>query len=112
MQPKLATLTALAIATALAVATPTRRAGTTSGDCTTGPVQCCDSSATAGSSAAAELLRLLGIQVQDTDVLVGLTCSPITVIGAGKGTCPAEPFCCSDNSHGGLIAIGCTPVAL
>lgn len=52
-------------------------------DCNTGPIQCCDSVQSAGSADASKLLGLLGVVVQDLNVLVGITCSPITVIGAG-----------------------------
>ncbi|KAF8915319.1 fungal hydrophobin-domain-containing protein [Mucidula mucida] len=109
MQFKLATLT-LALAT-LAAATPTRRTGEPAGDCTTGPIQCCTSTSTSADPVTAALLGLLGI-VLPADVLVGLTCSPITVIGVGGGECSASPVCCSDNSNGGLISIGCVPVSL
>ena len=45
------------------------------------------------------LLGLLGIVVQGVDVLVGINCSPITVIGVGSGgSCSANVVCCQDNS--------------
>ena len=54
----------------------------------------------AGNSGAAGILSLLGIVVQDLDVVVGLTCSPVTVIGVGSGgSCSANAVCCEDNSH-------------
>ncbi|KAL1947076.1 hypothetical protein VTO73DRAFT_14037 [Trametes versicolor] len=94
----------------LAVATPLEARQST---CSTGPIQCCDSTETAGSAAGAALLGLLGIVVQDLNVLLGVTCSPITVIGVGAGgSCSAEAVCCDDNSHGGLVSIGCVPVTL
>ncbi|KAE9407600.1 hydrophobin 2 [Gymnopus androsaceus JB14] len=109
MQFKLAFVSA-ALAT-LAVATPTLR-GEPASSCSTGPVQCCNTVEPASSSAAAGLLGLLGIVLQDLTVDVGLTCSPITVIGAAGGSCSAQAVCCQDNSHGGLISIGCVPVTL
>ncbi|KAJ4466324.1 hydrophobin 2 [Lentinula aciculospora] len=106
MQFKLAFVSA-ALAT-LAVATPaTRQTG-----CTTGTLQCCGTVESASSPGATELLGLLGIVLQDLDVLVGLTCSPITVIGLGGSSCSATTVCCDDNSQGGLISIGCLPVTL
>ncbi|KAI0355201.1 fungal hydrophobin [Trametes cingulata] len=79
--------------------------------CDTAPIQCCASTTTAGSPAASKILGLLGVVVQDLDVLVGLGCSPISVVGVGAGnSCSGETVCCADNSHG-LISIGCVPVS-
>ncbi|KAJ3996825.1 hydrophobin 2 [Lentinula boryana] len=104
MQFKFAFVSA-ALAT-LAVATPAPR-----DTCSTGPVQCCQTVEPASSSGVASLLGLLGIVLQDLTVDVGLTCSPITVIGTSS-SCSAQAVCCEDNSHGGLISIGCLPVTL
>ncbi|EJD01687.1 fungal hydrophobin [Fomitiporia mediterranea MF3/22] len=92
--------------TVTATATTTEPAS----QCNTGPIQCCNTVTTAGDSAAAGILGLLGIVVQDLDILVGLTCTPITIIGTGGASCNAHPVCCEDNSHGDLISIGCVPV--
>ncbi|KAI0719189.1 fungal hydrophobin-domain-containing protein [Cerioporus squamosus] len=78
--------------------------------CSTGPVQCCNSLQKADDPVVALLLGLLGI-VLGPDVEVGLTCSPISVIGIGSSSCSAQTVCCEDNSHGGLISIGCIPSA-
>ncbi|KAJ3996826.1 hydrophobin 2 [Lentinula boryana] len=104
MQFKFAFVSA-ALAT-LAVATPAPR-----DTCSTGPIQCCQTVEPASSSGAAGILSLLGIVLQDLTVDVGLTCSPITVIGTSS-SCSAQAVCCEDNSHGGLISIGCAPVTL
>ncbi|KDQ62743.1 hypothetical protein JAAARDRAFT_88337, partial [Jaapia argillacea MUCL 33604] len=95
----------------LAVATPTPNEPASS--CTTGPIQCCNTVESASSPAAAGILKSIGVVVQDVNALVGLTCSPITAVGVGSGSsCSASPVCCTDNSHGGLISIGCVPVTL
>ncbi|KIP11529.1 hydrophobin [Phlebiopsis gigantea 11061_1 CR5-6] len=81
--------------------------------CTTGPIQCCQSMQSASAPQASLLLGLLNIVVQGVDVLVGLTCSPITVVGVGSGnSCSANTVCCENNSVGSLISIGCVPVIL
>ncbi|KAI0777706.1 fungal hydrophobin [Trametes elegans] len=96
----------------LAAATPLAPRGG-DGSCSTGSIQCCNSVEKAGSAAGAALLGLLGIVVQDVNVLLGVNCSPITVIGVGEGgSCSAQTVCCQDNSHGGLVSIGCLPVSL
>ncbi|KAF5386275.1 hypothetical protein D9757_008593 [Collybiopsis confluens] len=100
---KLAFISA-ALAT-LVVATPTPRDDELASSCTTGSLQCCNSVFLASNPTVVGLLGLLGIEIQDLDLLVGLTCSPIT---AGSN-CNGEPVCCEDNSHGSLIAIDCVP---
>ncbi|KAK7464756.1 hypothetical protein VKT23_005963 [Stygiomarasmius scandens] len=104
-------LASLAAIATLAVATPTRRNEPAS-SCSTGPIQCCNTVTDAGDPAAAKVLGLLGIVIQDVTAVVGLTCTPISVIGVGGNSCSANPVCCADNSHGGLISIGCVPVDL
>ncbi|OJT01980.1 Fruiting body protein SC3 [Trametes pubescens] len=96
----------------LAAATPLEVRNTPA-SCSTGAIQCCESTEKASSPSAAKVLGLLGVVVQDVDVIVGLTCSPITVVGVGSGSsCNANTVCCEDNSHGGLVSIGCVPVTL
>ena len=51
------------------------------------------------SSAATALLGLLGIVLQDTNLLIGMDCSPITVVGVGSGNaCSANVVCCENNT--------------
>ncbi|KAF9005092.1 fungal hydrophobin-domain-containing protein [Cyathus striatus] len=78
--------------------------------CNTGSIQCCDSVQSASSSAVSSLLGLLGVVIQDLTVLVGITCSPLSIVGIGGNSCTAQPVCCENNSFNGLIAIGCTPI--
>ncbi|EEB89374.1 hypothetical protein MPER_12537 [Moniliophthora perniciosa FA553] len=65
-----------------------------SGSCNTGPVQCCNSVQAANSPAAAGLIGLLGVVVQD--VTAQMHCS--------------QTVCCENNSFNGIIAVGCTPI--
>ncbi|KAF9481861.1 hydrophobin-251 [Pholiota conissans] len=108
MQLKLS-FTALALVS-LAAANPTRRNGSPSNQCNTGSLQCCNSVQTASSPAAASLLASLGVVIQDVTALVGITCSPITVIGVSGTSCSAQPVCCTNDSFNGVIALGCTPI--
>ncbi|KAJ3476692.1 hypothetical protein NLI96_g10990 [Meripilus lineatus] len=95
--------------TVTATATPTG----SSGNCNTGPMQCCNSVQAANSGGPlALILGLLGIVVSPVNALVGLNCSPISVIGVGGSGCSATPVCCQNNNVGGLISIGCIPIIL
>ncbi|KAF9007109.1 fungal hydrophobin-domain-containing protein [Cyathus striatus] len=108
MQIKSAVFTTLALATfAAATGTPIPAS-----QCTTGNLQCCNSTGTAKNSAISTLLGLLGIVISDITALVGVTCSPISVIGVGGNSCTAQPVCCTNNSFNGVVALGCTPVNL
>ncbi|RPD65519.1 fungal hydrophobin [Lentinus tigrinus ALCF2SS1-7] len=81
--------------------------------CSTGSIQCCQSTEKANSAAGSAFLGLLGIVLKDTNVLIGLDCSPITVVGVGSGnSCSASTVCCENNNVGGLISVGCVPVSL
>ncbi|KAJ3491685.1 hypothetical protein NLI96_g533 [Meripilus lineatus] len=87
-------------------------AAATDGNCSTGPIQCCSQTQTAGAGGPiTSLLNLLNIVVP-ADVLVGLDCSPINVIGVGQSQCSASPVCCQNNNVGGLLSVGCVPVQL
>lgn len=70
---------ALALGATLAAAT-----GSPSNQCNTGSTLCCQSSGQATDPTISKLLGLLGVVVQDVTTLVGVTCSPITVVGAGS----------------------------
>ncbi|OCH93160.1 fungal hydrophobin [Obba rivulosa] len=86
---------------------------TAASQCSTGDLQCCEQVESADSLAGSLLLGLLGIILKDVTLLIGATCSPITVIGiGGSSACSSNVVCCSDNAVGGLISIGCVPVIL
>ncbi|KAJ7887195.1 fungal hydrophobin [Mycena leptocephala] len=61
------------------------------------------------STAASGVAALLGLDLTGLDVPVGLSCSPITVVGNNCGSttvnCDAP-----DEQWGGLIAINCIPI--
>ncbi|TFY64146.1 hypothetical protein EVG20_g6047 [Dentipellis fragilis] len=100
-----------AITTTVTVTAPATTSTAPASQCNTGPVQCCNSVQSASSSSASDLLGLLGIVLQDVNALVGIDCTPISVIGAGSGAhCNAEPVCCENNNFNGLISLGCSPV--
>ncbi|KJA22758.1 hypothetical protein HYPSUDRAFT_40550 [Hypholoma sublateritium FD-334 SS-4] len=99
----------------LAAATAVPRNDPTSGpsnQCNTGSLQCCQStqSASSPSTLLSIIFGLLGVVVDGLTGQVGVTCSPITVVGVSGTSCTAQPVCCTNNSFNGLIALGCTPI--
>ncbi|KAF9478132.1 fungal hydrophobin, partial [Pholiota conissans] len=80
--------------------------------CNTGSIQCCSSVQSSSVTGLSELAGLLGIALPDLTALVGLTCSPLNVLGIGGTSCSAQPACCTGNTFGGLITLGCTPLNL
>jgi len=99
----------------LAVAAPNGAKGTTEQgqQCQTGPQLCCQDIQPSDSPQSKGLLGLLGI-VLDAVIPIGVTCSPITVIGAAGGSnCATQPVCCDQSDFGGLgglLNLGCTPI--
>ncbi|KAJ7827439.1 fungal hydrophobin [Mycena leptocephala] len=71
--------------------------------------QCCNSVVSSSSTAASAVAALLGLDLTGLDVPVGLSCSPITVVGNNCGSttvnCDAP-----EDQWGGLIAINCIPI--
>ncbi|KAF9047206.1 fungal hydrophobin [Hymenopellis radicata] len=110
MQFKFVTLTTLALAT-FAAATPAP-APRQDAQCSTGTLQCCNTTTTATDPLVSVILSLLGIVLPDLTAIIGINCSPLSVVGVGGSECSANPVCCEDSSVGGLISIGCVPVSL
>ncbi|KAJ7659025.1 fungal hydrophobin [Mycena polygramma] len=73
--------------------------------------QCCQSVVDSSSTAAGKVLGLLGIDLGEITIPVGLDCSPITVLGNDCGgittRCDAPEI-----EWAGLIAINCIPITL
>ena len=74
----------LSTLTILAAATPTP-GGEPASSCTTGALQCCSTVGSSTDPTIANELAAIGVILQGVDILVGLTCSAITVIGVGTG---------------------------
>ncbi|KIP01791.1 putative hydrophin-like protein [Phlebiopsis gigantea 11061_1 CR5-6] len=70
---------------------------------------CCNSVAASSSKEGASILDTLPIDVGSLTGLVGLTCSPITVIGVASGdACSGTTVNCNT----GGVGLGCIPVVL
>ncbi|KAJ7732945.1 hydrophobin [Mycena maculata] len=73
--------------------------------------QCCASVVPASNNAASLVAAVLGLDLSGLLVDVGLSCSPITVLGNNCGgttvTCDAP-----EEEWGSLIAINCIPITL
>ncbi|KAJ8089692.1 hypothetical protein PM082_014955 [Marasmius tenuissimus] len=83
----------------LAAVTPTHHTKPVS-EYNTSDLQCCETTGTVEDPSIAAVLAAIGVDVLDLNVLIGLTCFPITAIGGGNGACSADPVCCEHNSHG------------
>ncbi|KAJ7364707.1 fungal hydrophobin, partial [Mycena albidolilacea] len=105
MFPKLS-LAVTAVLATLAVASPTSRTDSCPPASTT---QCCKSVQQSNTLGMTTLLGLLGVVV-DAVVPIGLSCSPITVVGNNCGS--TQVTCNSPQSQTGLIVIGCIPITL
>ncbi|KAJ6540240.1 hypothetical protein B0H10DRAFT_2229736 [Mycena sp. CBHHK59/15] len=94
----------------LAAATPARRTTTPPVTTPTSP-QCCSSVVPSSSSAASVVAALLGLDVSSLNVPIGLSCSPITVVG---NNCGSTTVVCDapKQEWSGLIAINCIPITL
>ncbi|KAJ6546245.1 fungal hydrophobin [Mycena vulgaris] len=73
--------------------------------------QCCSSVVDSSSTAVGKVLGLLGIDLGDITIPVGLDCSPITIIGNNCGGITTR---CDvpEIEWAGLIAINCIPITL
>ncbi|KAF8961856.1 fungal hydrophobin-domain-containing protein [Flammula alnicola] len=80
-----------------------------SNSCNTGSVHCCNSVEQSNSSNVGLVAGLLGL-VLPANVLVGLTCSPLSGVGVGGNSCSQQPVCCENNHFNGLIVVGCSPI--
>ncbi|KAF8625626.1 hypothetical protein AX17_006811 [Amanita inopinata Kibby_2008] len=82
------------------------------GNCNGGTLQCCNQVEDSKNldKSTTLILALLGINVGDLTGLVGITCSPITVIGASGTNCNQQTVCCKNDNFNGVVVIGCTAV--
>ncbi|KAL0948211.1 hypothetical protein HGRIS_010817 [Hohenbuehelia grisea] len=108
MYARTATLLALPLLAAATAIPRTEPAG----QCNTGSIQCCNSTKKASDPVVGILAGLLGIVLGPITGQVGLTCTPLSVIGLGGNSCTAQPVCCTGNSFNGLIVLGCSPINL
>ncbi|KAJ7743555.1 hydrophobin [Mycena metata] len=73
--------------------------------------QCCSSVVPASSSAASLVAAVVGLDLTGILVNVGLSCSPVTIVGNNCGN--TTVICQAPKAEwGGLIAINCIPITL
>ncbi|KAN0075528.1 Fungal hydrophobin domain containing protein [Tylopilus felleus] len=109
---RFSTLLPVAALVAVAAAAPGALEARQSSQCSTGPVQCCDSTQESSATSLSELGGLLGLVLPSIEGLIGLDCSPITALGVSGNSCTAQAVCCSNNNFNGLINLGCSPINL
>jgi hypothetical protein len=104
MFSKLSLIVAVAVAVLAAAAPHERR-----GQCSAGTQACCNSVQKASSPQAQKALGSLGLQAA-ADALVGLTCSPISVVNGVGSECATQAVCCNTDAFNGIAAVGCNPI--
>ncbi|KAN0094592.1 Fungal hydrophobin domain containing protein [Tylopilus felleus] len=83
-----------------------------SSECNTGPIQCCNSVQSSNNEIIGELFGFLGLPLPAGGTQVGFTCSPITVGGIGSGSsCTSQAVCCNGDTFNG-ISTGCSPITI
>ncbi|KAG7442195.1 fungal hydrophobin [Guyanagaster necrorhizus] len=107
------TTTTKTVTTTVSTTATTTATSIPASECSTGNTQCCNALERADDSAVGVIFGLLGVVLQDLEALVGITCSPIDLVGIGQGTkCASQTVCCQNNTFNGLIAIGCVPIII
>ncbi|KAI9573474.1 hydrophobin [Boletus coccyginus] len=78
--------------------------------CNTSDQNCCNSVQSVDQ--ASSFLSECGLLEVATEVgaLVGLNCSPLSVVGVAGNSCTQQPVCCTNNDFNGLVNLGCTPI--
>ncbi|KAN0094593.1 Fungal hydrophobin domain containing protein [Tylopilus felleus] len=83
-----------------------------SSECDTGSIQCCNSVQSSDTEVIDELFGFLGLPLPAAGTQVGFTCSPITVGGTSSGSsCTSQPVCCNGDTFNG-ISTGCSPITI
>ncbi|KAL0572753.1 hypothetical protein V5O48_009217 [Marasmius crinis-equi] len=82
--------------------------------CSSGTVQCCNSVQSSDSPEVQGVLgSLVGVVIGDITPQVGLTCTPISVLGEGGNSCTSQTACCVGNTfEGGRAVMGCNNISL
>ncbi|KLO12312.1 hypothetical protein SCHPADRAFT_829696 [Schizopora paradoxa] len=83
-----------------------RCAGQTASSCSVGRLYCCNSVISSTSTPGSTILALLGV-IPDGN-LMGLTCSPVTVIGIGDSSCSSQIVCCTGDNIGMCLRAVCS----
>jgi len=91
--PVTVTVTATATATQTALS-----------QCNVSNQQCCNSLQSSSDSLVSLLLGLLGVVLDGVTAEVGLTCSPLNIIGVTGTSCSAQPVCCENNSFSNAVS--------
>ncbi|KAF8521894.1 hydrophobin-315 [Hysterangium stoloniferum] len=87
-------------------------ASTPLSQCNTGSRKCCKNVGAAGTSPISALLKPLNIVLDDPTVIVGLGCTPLKLVGGGKGAdCAQHAVCCKEVKFNGVVNVGCTPIS-
>ncbi|PPQ63117.1 hypothetical protein CVT24_005828 [Panaeolus cyanescens] len=113
MFTKITTLAVLAISALSVSAVSYSDVNGVNYSCNSGPVQCCGTIHESGTWTETDLISLVGATVSNVSGQLGVTCSPITGIGAATGAnCVSEPVCCEENFQNQLVGVNCVPATV
>ncbi|KAJ3989223.1 hydrophobin 1 [Lentinula detonsa] len=93
--------------TTVTVTAPSPTTTVTQSDCSTGDQKCCKTFTNSSAADVSSILGPLGIVLGGLDVPIGLDCLPI--LGS---VCQAQAVCCTDNSYGNVVSLGCSPLQI
>ncbi|EMD35896.1 hypothetical protein CERSUDRAFT_96121 [Gelatoporia subvermispora B] len=83
-----------------------------SGQCSTAQIQCCDTMASGDSDHMRAVGKALKMDI-DPGKTYGTGCTAGGMAGVGGGTtCTSAPMCCENNDFGGLIGLGCMSIPI
>ncbi|PPQ89208.1 hypothetical protein CVT25_001277 [Psilocybe cyanescens] len=81
----------------LAAASAVPRTDGPSNQCNTGTIQCCNTVLQSNTTSTNLILGLLGIVLSPVTGLLGLSCTPLSVLAIAGNSCTAQSVCCTGN---------------
>ncbi|TFK18108.1 hypothetical protein FA15DRAFT_628293 [Coprinopsis marcescibilis] len=79
-------------------------------------MKCCNLISASNDSVLGPVLNTLGVVVGDVAKLVGISCTPLDLLGLTQSKeCQGHPLCCEGQDFSGvlgIVSVGCTPIRI